>query len=66
MQATASDHDVYDVWVYSPQGNYESWIPEATTSKHSLCKKQSNELYINTFSWNFVFQKIKNAMTITK
>ena len=32
MQATPLDQDFYGVWVYSPQSQYKSWIPDGSTN----------------------------------
>ena len=34
----------FEVWVYSTQSNFKSWVPDDNNDKHTLCKKQSNEM----------------------
>ena len=50
---------VYGVCVYNPQAQKKSWIPDATTNKHCLCKKQSDGRYINFITWKFPVSKIQ-------
>ena len=38
MQAEALDQDVYGMWFYNLQSQIKSWIPDATTNKHSFVK----------------------------
>ena len=62
MQATALDEDVHGVWIYSPQSQNKSWIPDATRNKHSVCQKQIEEtLSILTFG-SFVFLQFNSVL----
>ena len=56
-QARALDRDAYGVWVYSNEAQYKSWIQQATTNKHSLCKKQSDAMFIIFINWKFCVSK---------